>query len=263
MANLVPVGRERHAGKGWRQPTDYAFAATRAVTPLLGMEFATAAVAMPIAFIEKSGRYLPVAMMSPVQGHNLFIGPGGQWLGSYIPAWLRSYPFRLLRTEGGDKMTLCIDEDSGMIVDADVDTQKFFEEDGSPSAAVKATLNFLQQVEQNRSLTDLAVAALAEAGLIGPWPLTVSVDNQPQTVNGLHRVDEAKLNALDDESFLKLRKSGALPLAYIQLLSMGRVAVFEQLRRLQQQLSPAPRHEKAFSLDEIFAQAGNETVQFN
>jgi len=263
MANLVPVERERHAGKGWRQPKDCAFAATHAVVPLLGVEFAKAAMSMPIAFIEKSGRYLPVAVMSPVEGRNLFIGPGGQWLGSYMPALLRSYPFCLLRTEGDDKVTLCIDEDSGLIVDADMETQKFFEEDGSPSAAVKATFNFLQQIEQNRSSTDLAVAALAEAGLIGPWPLTVAVDDQPQTVNGLHRVDEAKLNALDDELFLKLRRSGALPLAYIQLLSMAQVAVFEQLSRLQQQLSPVPRHEKALSLDDIFAQARNETVQFN
>jgi hypothetical protein len=263
MANFVPVERERHAGKGWRPPTDYGFAATSSAVPLLLVEFAKAAVVMPIAFIEKSGRYQPVAVMSPVQGRNFFIGPGGQWLGGYIPALLRGYPFSLLRAEGGEKTILCIDEDSGLIVDADEDGPRFFEEDGGPSAAAKATLNFLQQVEQNRFRADLVVAALAEAGIIVPWPLTVSVDKQPQTVKGLHRVDEAKLNALDDESFLKLRKSGALPLAYTQLLSMGQLAIFEQLSRLQQQLSPAPPPEKPLSLDEIFAQAGNETVQFN
>lgn len=121
MVNFVPVERERHAGKGWRPPTDYAFAATSSAIPLLIVECAKAAVVMPIAFIEKSGRYQPVAVMSPVQGRNLFIGPGGQWLGGYMPALLRGYPFSLLRAEGGEKTILCIDEDSGLIVDADED----------------------------------------------------------------------------------------------------------------------------------------------
>ncbi len=263
MVKLVVVDREKHAGKGWRQPTGYAYAATQAVIPLLGAEFASAALAMPIAFVEQAGRYMAVGVMSPTPGRNLFIGPSGQWLGGYVPASLRGYPFLLLRAEGGEKMILCVDEDSGLIVDADADTQKFFEEDGAPSAAVTATVNFLQQLEHSRVVADLAVATLAEAGLFAPWPLTVVVDNQPQEVKGLHRVDEAKLAALDDEAFLKLRKSGALPLAYMQLLSMGQVALFTQLSRLQQQLAPAPAHAKPLSLDEIFAQGGNDTIQFN
>jgi hypothetical protein len=263
MVKLVAVDSEKHAGKGWRPRTGYAFAATQAVIPLVGAEFAQAARAMPIAFIEQAGRYIAVAVMSLSLGRNLFIGPSGQWLGGYVPALLRSYPFLLLRPEGGEKMILCVDEDSGLIVDADADSQKFFEEDGAPSAAVTATVNFLQQLEQNRVVTDLAVATLASAGLLAPWPLTVAVDNQPQEVKGLHRVDEAKLNALEDEAFLKLRKSGALPIAYMQLLSMGQVELFTQLSRLQQQLAPAPVHANALSLDEIFAQAGNDTIQFN
>ncbi|MFZ3181659.1 MAG: SapC family protein [Methylocystis silviterrae] len=263
MASVVAVDRERHAGKGWRPAAGYGFATTQALLPLMGVEFAQAAASMPIAFIEQAGRYRPVAVLSPVQGRNLFVGPGGQWLGTYVPALLRGYPFGLLRMEDSEKAALCIDESSGLVVDADGETQKFFEDDGSPSEAIKAILNFLQQVEQNRTVTDLAVAALAEAGLMAPWPLTVSVDNQPRTVNGFYRVEEAKLNALDDESFLKLRKSGALPLAYMQLLSMGRVTVFKQLDQLQRQLSEAAHQAKELSLDEFFAKARNETLQFS
>ena len=52
---------------------------------------------MPIAFIEQAGRFVPMAMMCPMPEHNLFVGPDGQWLGGYVPASLRSYPFRLVR----------------------------------------------------------------------------------------------------------------------------------------------------------------------
>jgi hypothetical protein len=263
MVGIVAIDRKRHAGKGWLQPAGYSFAATQALFPLVGREFSMAAAVMPIAFIEQAGRYLPAAVLSPVQGRNLFIGPQGQWLGNYVPALLRTYPFFLLRNEGGENATLCIDESSGLIVDANEETQRFFQEDGSPSPAVKAILDFLQQLEHNRTLSDLAVAALAEIGLIAPWPLAVSIDNQPKTINGLHRVDEAKLNAIDDESFLKLRKSGALPLAYMQLQSMGRLEVFGQLDRLQQQLAQAAHQANNLSLDDFFAKAQNETLKFS
>jgi LSD1 subclass zinc finger protein len=59
------------------------------------------------------------------------------------------------------------------------------------------------------------------------------------------------LNVLEDASFLKLRKSGALPLAYMQILSMGQMVAFERLNLVQQQLAP-PQESRA-SLDDIFA----------
>lgn len=80
-------------------------------------------------------------------------------------------------------------------------------------------------------------------------------------LDGLFRIDEAALNVLDDEAFLKLRKSSALPLAYLQLVSTGQIALFQQLIRLQHQL--APRQERQFPLDEIFAAAESETIRFS
>ena len=98
-------------------------------------------------------------------------------------------------------------------------------------------MELLQQIEQSRWHTDLAVAALAEARLIQPWPLTVKHGNQQVAVNGLHRIDEAALNALDGDTFLKLRKSSSLVLAYAQLISMQNIGVFGQLAAIQQRLA--------------------------
>jgi hypothetical protein len=44
---------------------------------------------------------------------------------------LRSYPFSLRSSAGGGEPTLCVDEDSGLVVPADDKTEKFFEADGS------------------------------------------------------------------------------------------------------------------------------------
>jgi hypothetical protein len=249
MVNIVPVSRDRHASKGWRRPTGYSFAATEAVVPLTGAEFAIAAVAMPIAFIEKSGRYLPVAVMSPVSGRNMFVAPAGQWLGTYLPARLRSYPFLLLRGEGSEQMVLCVDEDCGLVVEADAETEPFFAEDGTPSSAIKPIFEFIKQVEHNRLATELAVAGLADAGVIQPWALTIPAGEKQLEVKGLHRVDPARLAALDDEPYLKLRKSSGVDLAYAQMLSMQMVRIFPQLAAVQKQMAP-PRQAPPLAFDQ-------------
>jgi hypothetical protein len=260
--NIVAVCRERHGGKGWRQAAGYAFAATRPVVPLVGAEFASGSVAMPIAFVEDEGRYAPVAVTSPFQGRNLFVAPSGQWLGRYVPAALRTYPFRLGRGQGSNQVALCIDEDSGWVVDVGASDRvaRFFEEDGSPSAAARAMFGFLQKIEPNRAATDVAMASLAEAGVIQPWRLQVNDGSQRVEVKGLYCVDAAALAALDDETFLKLRKSSALMLAHAQLISMQTIGIFQQLRALQQQLAqqarPLPSASSLFGVDD------DGTIQF-
>ena len=174
MANIVPVSASHHAGKAWRRPASYAFAAPQALVPLVAPEFPKAALAMPIAFIEQAGQYVPVGLMSPLAGRNFFIGPAGQWLGTYVPAALRGYPFRLGRVEGSEELALCIDEDSGLIVDADARGRKHSSmPTGSTRPASKAMLDFLVAMEHSRMSTELAVKTLAEAGLIEPWQLQV------------------------------------------------------------------------------------------
>ena len=242
MANIVPVERDRHGGKGWRRPTGYNFASGAAVVPLGGSEFGQAVGAMPIGFIATSaGSYMPVALVALAEGSNLFVGPGGEWFGSYVPAVLRSYPFSLVRT-GNEQPVLGIDEDSGLVRDdpSGEGVEKFFEADGTLTTTTKAIAEMLHALEGDQRVTERAVSALAEAGVIKPWALTVPVGNQQMTVNGLHCVDEHALNALDDEAFRKLRKASSLVVAYGQLLSQGQVGLISRLALLKQMAAAKP-----------------------
>ena len=102
-------------------------------------------------------------------------------------------------------------------------------------------LELLSQVERSRMATQAAVDALAAAGLIQPWPLNIQQGEQNVPVTGLYRIDEAALNALENEAFLTLRRSGALLVAYAQLLSMNQLAVLQRLIQIQAKLkAPAP-----------------------
>lgn len=134
MVKIVPVDRERYASKAWRHPVGYGFATRISVLPLGASEFRHAVPAMPIGFVARSGRYIPAALVAVMKARNVFVGPTGQWLGGYVPATLRAYPFSLRRVEGSEP-TLCIDEDSGLVADASEEqVEKFFEADGTRSA---------------------------------------------------------------------------------------------------------------------------------
>lgn len=261
MTNLVAIKPDRHAQKGWRRPSGYSFAASDAIIPLLGMEFDRAGVAMPIAFVEHQGHYSAVGLMSPVPGQNLFIAPNGQWLGNYVPLVLRCYPFKLARIEGSTRFALCIDEDSGVIVDPDADTERFYDDDGKLSAAITNVFQVLQQVEQGRTATELALAALADAGVIEPWPLAVQKGQRQVPVKNLYRINKGALTALDDDTFLKLRKASALPPAYAQLMSMATLGVFQQLLAIQTQMAKAAQ--PLPSVSSLFAPDDSGTIKFD
>jgi hypothetical protein len=262
MPAYAAVSRQTHAGKGWRRHEGYGFAAGEAVLPLVGAEFARAAVAMPIAFVGQDGAFRPMAVLSLVPGRNLFVGPDGKWLGGYVPAVLRGHPFALVRPEGAAEAILCVDEASGLVVEAGTPgAEPFFDAEGNPAPPVRQVLDFLSQLDANRIATGRAVAALAAAEALAPWPLEVETPEGRKAVAGLFRVDEARLNALDGETFLGLRAVGALPLAYAQLLSMGQLSVFQTLAQLQAQLAQIHAQQRQ-TIEQSFVTTPTESLSF-
>ena len=94
--------------------------------------------------------------------------------------------------------------------------------------------------------------------MIERWPLQVEVDGKKTAINDLYRVNESALGQVDDEAFLKLRKTAGLPLAYAQMMSMAQVVRFEQLMKLRQQLAQAPK----IRPDQIFKMEPTDLIRF-
>ena len=66
---------------------------------LAASEMPSAALAFPCVMThgESGGRLLAITGLE--QGRNLFVDDKGRWLGEYLPAVLRTWPFRLLDQE--------------------------------------------------------------------------------------------------------------------------------------------------------------------
>lgn len=90
-------------------------------------------------------------------------------------------------------------------------------------------LEVLNQLEQGVKQATAAAGLLQRHGLIKPWALKVQSDEGEKLLGGLYQTDEEALNRVPAEALVELRNSGALVLAYCQLISMQHVQVLGQL----------------------------------
>ena len=107
---LEPLIAERHAGLGFRRRKDFRFAERMHASPLAVEEFSRAHFDYPVVFT-RSDPVLPVALLGMTADKNDFVDDDGQWTsGTYIPSYLRRYPFALAReNETSQRMLLCAD----------------------------------------------------------------------------------------------------------------------------------------------------------
>src|SRR5690606_13482573 len=114
MAELTVISREQHADKRWKRYTSYSFAAGDAVVALVAQELPRACLSLPLGFVKTEAGFQVVAVQGLQPGRNLWVAPDGRWLGGYVPAAYRGYPFVLANTEDG-KRVLCVRPDSGLV----------------------------------------------------------------------------------------------------------------------------------------------------
>lgn len=235
MPKLTAISPENFASKAWKRIAGYHFAAQLSTIPVVAAELPHLVPSMPLGFVQNGSCFELAAICSVQVATNLYVDPDGRWLGSYIPAAIRGYPFRLVKVQEREDSILCIDEESGVLVEAG-QGEPFFDDASEASQPLKDVLNLLTQVDLNRVVTQAAVDALQTAGVIQPWPINLQQDDQVVAVEGLFRIDEAAMNALPDDEFLKLRRVGAFALAFAQLLSMNQLANLQKLGQAQAEL---------------------------
>jgi hypothetical protein len=220
---LLAVTPENHLDKTWRQVENFHFATGLTLVSVVQAEASRAAGSLPLAFWKKQDSFELVAVTGLEPNQSLMVANNGQWLAGYVPAVLRAHPFWLVRMPGQKHPALCVDESTGLVEDAGKG-QAFFDESGKGiTPALKAMLQLLGQVEDSRVVTERAARLLASAQVLVPFSFKTRPSGPAQDLSALgelYMVDQARLNALDDESFTALRQHDALALAYAQLTSV-------------------------------------------
>ncbi len=247
MATITAVSKSVHQRMSWRVPQHLGFASREVVLVLGSAEVARALLHLPIAFLRQDGALSMVALVGVNQGENLMISSDGRWLAAYVPFQLKSYPFVLAPAPNGE-LVLCIVEANGNVVDGP-GGHPFFDNEGQLDPLVKKTMDALVSFEREKAFCSNCAAQLEAAGVLKPWDLTMPTYQGPRKIEGLYQVDESGLSALDDSAFLGLRKTGALTLAYCQMLSMQNITFLAQRAQIAPPAAPvaAPPMELDFS----------------
>lgn len=218
------LSRVTHANLKVVVSGDFSFAKDATSVPLAISEFSAASGHYPIAFVKPESSKaapMPVAILSITQGSNEFIEADGSWRrGSYVPAYVRRYPFAFAADASSGNLVLCADLSSDRISTSE--GIPLFN-NGQPSEATTRMLNFCTSYQQDHVATEKFVGILQEMELLKEQRLVIRGPDNSRVLAGLHMLDRPKFRSLDDQSFLKLRSLGYLGPIYAHLASLHRL----------------------------------------
>lgn len=204
---------------------------------LAAAEMAAAAVEFPCVMTHATasgGRLLAITGLE--YGRNLFVDAEGHWTGNYLPAVLRTWPFRLLTEYDDEGARLVAVHRPALGLNGG---EPLFDDQGKEMPWLKTVLQELVALDAATITTSEMVAALDDAGVLHERTLQVILPGGRQMeLTGFLSVDETKLNALDAVQAGELHSKGALALAYLHLLSLRRFRPL--MERAAQQESAAP-----------------------
>ena len=218
-----PLNIEQHGKLGFnRSATPFGFAAKTHVAPLVVTEFAPACMLYPIIFAGDD--HQPLAVMSLRPDENLFIAESGAVSpDTYVPAYIRRYPFVFADDEQAQRLVVCIDRASKALVE-NGDTPLF--QNGDTSQFTKDAIEFCRQFEEERQRTEQFVKLIKDNDLFELKKAVFTPRNadgspgEEQPIAEYFAVSEEKLNALAPDKLLELQRNGALAQIYAHLISL-------------------------------------------
>jgi SapC protein len=200
-------------------------------------EFADLQREYPIFFRKdpKTGEFQSVALLGFQEGENLFV-EGGRWNAKYLPGIVARGPFLIgfqeQQVEGTMRQEPVIHVDLDHPRVSRTEGQPVFLPRGGNSPLLEHIAAVLRGIHQGLDVSKAMFAELTRLDLIEPVKLEVSVsDSEKYALQGLHTINQEKLRTLDDESLLRLHRTGLLQGAYLVIASLGNVKSLMQVKQ--------------------------------
>lgn len=215
---------EEHGDVGLMPGSDFSFAREAVAVPLSNGEFSTAMRHYPIVFA-MDDQASPIALVAIRKEHNLFVERDGSWTAkSYVPAYVRRYPFIGMDTPDGGQQLLSIDRASKRFVMSAKDhaeAQRLFDETGKPTMVAQTAMAFCHAFHADYANTVAFGEALLAAKVLEPYHADFRLpDGTLHKVDGFYAVDEQAFHALPPETVTDWHGKGWLGLAVLHLASL-------------------------------------------
>jgi SapC. len=222
-----PAGldKNKHAKLKYKSGQDYGFARNTNSIPLGGMEFFQACRDFPILFIKnQDNKFIPMAILSlHTGGHDI----DDKWTGTYIPAFIRRYPFAL--TEDG---IVIFDEEAPHLTLDEGEGELLFNDKQEATTTLNNVVNFLRAADQSFRKTEEFCTAVAEKDLFQPFNANVKYDGMNVSLSELYCIDEKKWHeALSAEEVNDWFRRGWIAWVHAHLHSFGSISELVKRKR--------------------------------
>ncbi len=210
----------RHAKAGIKATDDFRFARDTNSIPVNAVEFVEASKYYPIVFTSEE-QAMP-AVLTGFEKLNYFIDAKGKWKEeTYIPAYVRKYPFIFTELPERQQLVLCVDEAAPHFkTEGGAGVMPFYEGD-KPSELSRNALEFCKSFHGQYQVTRQFCDDLRKHELLTSNQSEVKLPNgRTIRLGGFQLIDEKKLGELSDDAFLDLRKKGWLPYLYLAIISI-------------------------------------------
>lgn len=220
----VPVSSGRHGKGAVELGKGYGFARRINSVPLMAVEFPQAAPEYAIVFAQNGSDVIPVVILGARAGENLYLKEDDSWSASYLPAFVRRYPFIFSASEDGKTFTLCIDE-AFQGLNYLGRGQALFTPDGKQTPYVDNVLKFLQEYRSQFLRTQAFCRKLVELKLLEPMRAQFTLGSEKMSLGGFQAVDRQRLKSLPAETLAQLAATDELELVYLHLQSLRNFAL--------------------------------------
>ncbi|MCX6077343.1 MAG: SapC family protein [Campylobacterales bacterium] len=230
--NLQVLDKEKHKEFKINPLENLNFAKQTAFLPVVANEAALIAATFPVVFTSEENASL-VALVS-LGGDSLAINSEGKWITSYIPSFLRKYPFSMASTkENADQKVILIDEDSHLFSKSK--GKQLFKKDGEKSETLEHAINFLTSHEQQSIVTKNIVNEIVQSGILDDREISVGEGEEKKVlVNGFKVVDREKLNKLSDDILASWVRRGIITFIDAHLKSLENIQTLFNLANQRQ-----------------------------
>lgn len=222
--DLAPLNSQQHAKFKAITVDKAPWIAKQHAIPLTVEEFPLAQRDFPIVF-SSGDNPVPLALMGLNEGVNVFFEEDGTPRGNtYVPAYIRRYPFLLAKLDqNSDNLSLCFDPSSDMLGEFE-EGRDLFEADSQPTQHTKDLLQFCEKFEQAGAKTNAFMEELAKEDLLMDGEVSINrlddQNGQPFIYRGFKMVNQEKLREMRGDKLRAWSQNGLLPLIYAHLFSL-------------------------------------------
>jgi hypothetical protein len=216
---IVPLDASRHGKLKLQRGREYGFARETNAVPIALNEAAAAAADYPVVFGGK-GRVAMLAIVGYRDRENLFLEKDGSWrAGTYIPAYVRNYPFAFIEAPN-NQLVLGIDPEASLLGAAG---EPLFNNSAQPTPPLNQAIELCKSLHQSLRVTGEFFNALEAQGLLVENSAVIEFKaGGSARLGGFRVIDPQKFDALDDATILDWKKRGWLAPVYAHFIASGR-----------------------------------------